>query len=222
VIVNVDPVLVAAPRRIDSVTRFNIRVVVVFTLVCGGAVVAAWPQLIYIYRQNHPPGAAPCATPSGEAQLLQAYQREPALATPPDDTTPQAAPLRGGLYHYCDSVGVDRPTWALATDVWRDYDATGRWPAARLRSSYEGVAAARGWSYIRQADEDQATGSCFTVQHGGTGYCEGNGVLYCRAIEGVTTFLEISDYPQPGLDALTSVRILVEAQWNVAACPPAG
>jgi hypothetical protein len=90
-----------------------------------------------------------------------------------------------------------------------------------LRSRYQGVAAAGGWSYIRQADEDQATGTCFTLQHGGTGYCEGSGVLYCRAIEGVTTFLEISDQPQPNPD-FASIRIQVEAQWNVAACPPAG
>jgi hypothetical protein len=219
VIVDVDPVLMTAPPRNDPVTRGTyIGLVVVVTLVCVGGVVLGWPGLTRVWRENHP---EPCATPSGEAQLVAAYQREPALATPPDDTTPPAGPSRGGIYHYCDSVGVDRPTWALGTDVWRDYDTTGRWPADRLRSRYQGVAAAGGWSYIRQADEDQATGTCFTLQHGGTGYCEGNGVLYCRAIEGVTTFLEISDQPQPS-PAYASVRIQVEAQWNVAACPPPG
>lgn len=213
----------ATRSRVDHITRTYIGLVLVVALVCIGGVVVGWPQLTQVWSRLHPPRPGPCATPSGEAQLLRAYQREPALATPPSDTPPPATPSRGGLYHYCDSIGVDRPAWALGTEVWRDYDATGRWPSDRLRSRYQSVAAAGGWSYIRQADEDSVNRTCFTVLHGGTPYCEGNGVLYCRAIEGVTTFLEISDQPQPDPDnSSTSIRIEVEAQWNVAACPPPG
>jgi uncharacterized cupin superfamily protein len=166
------------------------------------------------------PGFERCTAPPREAQVIGDYARDPALRIPPKAENTPATPMMLYPQRYCDNVGVDATRWAMVTAERATYQTSGFFPSARLRSRYEPVARAGGWSYVRQGDEDQA-GSCFWVEHAGTRYCQGNGVEYCKLVDGVVTFLLISGESRKDIpDFRAFLDVDLEAQWDLTACPP--
>lgn len=64
-------------------------------------------------------------------------------------------------------------------------------------------------------------GTCFVVELAGTPYCLGNGVEYCKLVDGVVTFLIVSGESRndrPNLPA--SLTVELDAQWDLTSCPP--
>jgi len=168
----------------------------------------------------HPP---PCTAPSGEAQVLRDYAREPVLVAKP---RPDANPPSPYLYFpvtYCKNIGVDGPHPALYTLRESQFQTVGYWPSATLRTRYDRLARSGGWPYVRQADADPDGVGCFAVTLDNTGFCQGSGVEYCKVVDGVVSFLDISSASRediPGHSA--SVTVDIVARWDLRACPPAG
>lgn len=172
---------------------------------------------VEVYRAVVP--GAFCSAPGGEAAVLRAYLAEPVMSTPP---RPGGAPaIEGGTVSFCGLVGVDHIRPAHYTAQWVRFQTTGWWPSAALRARYDPVAAHDGWSYVRQADESPAQpGTCFGVAVNGVSYCEGDGVGYCKRVDGVVSFLYVTGHSRGDVPNLAAnIHVEIDAQWTTRTCP---
>lgn len=132
--------------------------------VAGGVVLVAGVVLVLVFgfiriqtpadklfeARNSP---TPCTTPPREGELIAHYASEPALYTPPDPHAGASVPEMH-TRRFCDDIGVDSFDLALFTEVGAIYEPSARFSSARLRSRYDPVVRAGGWSYERQADAE--------------------------------------------------------------------
>ena len=177
-------------------------------LVCAGGAAGLYRTFV--------PGAS-CSPPGDEAGLLRSYDAEPVLSTPPVQGGPTFA---YATQRYCDNVGVDALAPADDTERWTEFRTPGSWPSKTLRARYDPVSAVSGWAYVRQADDVPGRGdTCFTVIIHGTPYCLGDGVEYCKNIDGVTSFLWVTSEFRPAENHTSHIRVAIDAQWNTRTCP---
>lgn len=173
----------------------------------GGALVA--------YRAVMPDPS--CTAPAQEADVLRSYATEPVISTPPVPGGPPGTP---GTSTYCHLVGTEHFHPSHDTGYWTDFQTTGWWPAKMLRARYDAIAAASGWTYVQQADERPGHDVCFVATVNGTRYCEGEGVQYCKVVDGVISLLDVTGTSRRDVANFPAlIKVEIDAQWNTTACP---
>lgn len=158
-----------------------------------------------------------CTAPGKEADVLRSYAAEPVISAPPVPGGPPGTP---GTSTYCHLVGTEHFHPSRATGRWTDFQTTGWWPSKTLRARYDSIAAASGWTYVQQADEGPGRDACFVATVRETRYCEGEGVQYCKIINGVISLLDVTGTSRGDIASFPAlIKVEIDALWNSTACP---
>jgi hypothetical protein len=171
----------------------------------------------------------PCAPPAWQESVLAGYTDDAVLrVASPELTADEHGPY---LIRWCDLYGVEhiRPREEVSLSAM--LRGTGSWPAAKLRALFEPAARASGWAYVIEGDQE-ATGCGLPYERPKQHWkgCGPTGVRYCKSVEAMLTYLEITSTPRdlwstadpnnPTREPAAFVQVQFTAQPELHACPP--
>jgi hypothetical protein len=181
-------------------------------------VAAAAMTLLCLQGCIRVPGPTPfpgCTPPPGEEKLLADYRDQTVFGVLPAAVT--ETPHGAFETRYCQVVGVDERQYSTSTAITVRYLIPGYWSVQTLLSVYAAVASKSGWRLISTADAWASPGLKTT---GGLDPSHvGTGLLFCKAIDEVTTLFAVDSNSRPdNPDAYEDFDLTIFARRDAPSC----